>query len=38
VLDALAAAGGNQSAAARFLGMSRGALLGRLRAWGIGAR
>ena len=31
--DALAAAGGNQSEAARQLGMSRGALLARLRAW-----
>jgi len=35
VLAALAAAGGNQSQAARQLGMSRGALLARLRAWGI---
>jgi DNA-binding NtrC family response regulator len=32
---ALAAVGGNQSEAARRLGMSRGALLARLRAWGI---
>jgi DNA-binding NtrC family response regulator len=32
---ALAAAGGNQSEAARRLGMSRGALLARLRAWGM---
>ena len=34
--DALAAAGGNQSEAARRLGISRGALLARLRALGIG--
>jgi DNA-binding NtrC family response regulator len=31
--DALAAAGGNRSEAARKLGISRGALLARLRAW-----
>jgi two-component system response regulator AtoC len=31
--DALAAAGGNRSEAARRLGISRGALLARLRAW-----
>ncbi|MCL4225005.1 MAG: hypothetical protein KJZ91_11125 [Myxococcales bacterium] len=35
---ALAAAGGNQSEAARRLGMSRGALLARLRAWGLVGR
>jgi two-component system response regulator AtoC len=33
---ALAASGGNQSEAARRLGISRGALLARLRAWGKG--
>ena len=31
----LVATGGNQSEAARRLGMSRGALLARLRAWGL---
>ncbi|HEY5947527.1 MAG TPA: sigma 54-interacting transcriptional regulator, partial [Kofleriaceae bacterium] len=36
VLAALEAASGNRSEAARRLGMSRGALLARLRAWGIG--
>ena len=35
---ALAASGGNQSEAARQLGISRGALLARLRAWGKGGR
>jgi two-component system response regulator AtoC len=35
IARALAAAGGNQSEAARRLGMSRGALLARLRAWGL---
>ena len=35
---ALVAAGGNQSEAARRLGMSRGALLARLRAWGLISR
>lgn len=35
---ALAAAGGTQSEAARRLGMSRGALLARLRAWGLVGR
>lgn len=34
----LAAAGGNQSEAARRLGISRGALLARLRAWGMTPR
>ena len=35
IVAALEAAGGNQSEAARRLGMSRGALLARLRAWGL---
>lgn len=35
---ALIATGGNQSEAARRLGMSRGALLARLRAWGAPSR
>ncbi len=35
---ALVASGGNQSEAARRLGMSRGALLARLRAWGLTGR
>ncbi|MBL9016165.1 MAG: sigma 54-interacting transcriptional regulator [Myxococcales bacterium] len=36
VLETLEACGGNRSEAARRLGMSRGALLARLRAWGVG--
>jgi DNA-binding NtrC family response regulator len=35
ILSMLEACGGNQSEAARQLGMSRGALLARLRAWGL---
>ena len=35
---ALVAAGGNQSEAARRLGMSRGALLARLRQWGLAGK
>jgi two-component system, NtrC family, response regulator AtoC len=38
VESALAASGGNQSEAARRLGISRGALLARLRAWGKAGR
>ncbi len=36
VVETLSACGGNRSEAARRLGMSRGALLARLRAWGLG--
>ena len=35
IVAALDACGGNRSEAARRLGMSRGALLARLRAWGL---
>jgi DNA-binding NtrC family response regulator len=35
VLEMLTSCGGNQSEAARRLGMSRGALLARLKAWGV---
>jgi DNA-binding NtrC family response regulator len=35
ILATLEAAGGNQSEAARRLGISRGALLARLRGWGL---
>jgi transcriptional regulator of acetoin/glycerol metabolism len=35
VIDALAACGGNQSRAAKQLGMSRGALIRRLERYGV---
>jgi DNA-binding NtrC family response regulator len=35
ILDALAQCGGNQSAAAKLLGISRGTLIARLEAWGV---
>jgi two-component system, NtrC family, response regulator AtoC len=37
IARAMAATGGNQSEAARRLGMSRGTLIDRLRRYGIGA-